>query len=73
MRNVGSRSIPPGQAVHEHDELGGEGLVYTYKHLALRELSDIGSASELGAILAKTHGIWSKEAEDYALATVPEL
>lgn len=52
---------------------GGKKLVYTHKHLALRELSDIDPASELGAILAKTHGVWSKEAEDYALATVPEL
>ncbi len=47
---------------------GGKKLVYTQKSMDLTELAKLGEDSELGRILAKTNGVWSKEAEDYLLA-----
>ena len=52
---------------------GGKKLVYTQKRIALTSLSDISPTSELGLILAKTNGIWSKEAEEYILGCAPGL
>ncbi|WP_278252577.1 zinc-binding dehydrogenase [Candidatus Enterococcus moelleringii] len=50
---------------------GGKKLVYTHKQSELKKLSEIDPASELGQILAKTDGIWSKEAEEYVLKQFP--
>lgn len=50
---------------------GGKKLVYTHKQSELKKLSEINPASELGQILAKTDGIWSKEAEEYVLKQFP--
>lgn len=52
---------------------GGKKLVYTHKMFDLMKLSEIDQGSELGAILEKTDGIWSKEAEAYVLATAEEI
>lgn len=52
---------------------GGKKLVYTHKDLALTNLSDLDVTSELGKILRKTNGIWSKEAENYILEHVKEV
>ena len=52
---------------------GGKKLVYTQKSMALTELAALGEDSELGRILAKTDGVWSKEAEDYLLEHQPEI
>lgn len=52
---------------------GGKKLVYTHKDFELTNLSDISRESELGKILAKTDGIWSKEAEDYVLNNYSEI
>lgn len=52
---------------------GGKKLVYTHKQSDLTKLSEVDSASELGEILAKTEGIWSKEAEAYVLNSYPEI
>lgn len=52
---------------------GGKKLVYTHKQSDLTKLSEIDPASELGRILAKTEGIWSKEAEEYLLEIYPEI
>ncbi|MGT2750591.1 zinc-binding dehydrogenase [Streptococcus orisasini] len=53
---------------------GGKKLVYTHKNfdrlaLALAQEKD----EKLSAILAKTDGIWSKEAENYILDYYPEI
>ncbi len=50
---------------------GGKKLVYTHKQSELQKLSEIDPASELGQILAKTDGIWSKKAEEYVLKQFP--
>lgn len=52
---------------------GGKKLVYTHKQSDLTKLSEVDPASELGEILAKTEGIWSKEAEAYVLNSYPEI
>lgn len=52
---------------------GGKKLVYTHKDFELTNLSDISPESELGKILAKTDGIWSKGAEDYVLNNYSEI
>ncbi|MGM0214569.1 zinc-binding dehydrogenase [Enterococcus sp. AZ109] len=52
---------------------GGKKLVYTHKQSELKKLSEIDPASELGQILAKTDGIWSKEAEEYVLKHFPVI
>nr|MBO1338375.1 zinc-binding dehydrogenase [Enterococcus sp. 665A] len=52
---------------------GGKKLVYTHKQSDLTKLSEIDPDSELGEILAKTDGIWSKEAEEYLLKSYPEI
>ena len=46
---------------------GGKKLVYTHKNMDLTPLAMVEEDSELGGILAKTNGIWSKEAEEYIL------
>lgn len=46
---------------------GGKKLVYTQKSMDLTKLADLAADSPLGKILAKTNGVWSKEAEDYLL------
>lgn len=52
---------------------GGKKLVYTHKKLDLTPLTEIEEDSELGKMLSKTKGIWSKEAEEYVLNHVKEL
>jgi threonine dehydrogenase-like Zn-dependent dehydrogenase len=52
---------------------GGKKLVYTHKNIPLTKLADVDPESDLGRILAKTNGIWSKEAEDYVLANAPSI
>lgn len=52
---------------------GGKKLVYTHKQSDLTKLSEVVPVSELGKILAKTEGIWSKEAEAYVLKSYPEI
>lgn len=52
---------------------GGKKLVYTHKQSDLTKLSEVDPASELGKILAKTEGIWSKAAEAYVLNSYPEI
>ncbi|GCF94272.1 L-sorbose 1-phosphate reductase [Enterococcus florum] len=52
---------------------GGKKLVYTHKKYDLTKLSDLDPASKLGQILAKTDGIWSKEAEEYVLKEFTEI
>lgn len=47
---------------------GGKKLVYTHKNFDLQRINEIDQNSELGRILKKTNGIWSKEAEDYVLS-----
>lgn len=53
---------------------GGKKLVYTHKNFDRMAISDANSVDEkLATILAKTDGIWSKEAEDYILSEYPEI
>ena len=52
---------------------GGKKLVYTHKNFDLTKLSEVDPESDLGRILAKTNGVWSKEAEEYILANEPEI
>lgn len=46
---------------------GGKKLVYVEKEMARQAIDTISSATELGAILKNSKGIWSKEAENYLL------
>lgn len=60
--------------LHQPEIGGGKKLVYTHKNFALTALDAAGDlSSELATILRKTNGIWSQEAEDYILATMPEI
>ncbi len=52
---------------------GGKKLVYTHKDLPLTALDDVDPRSELGRILARSKGVWSKEAEDYVLSRERDL
>ena len=52
---------------------GGKKLVYTHKNIDLTNITDIDENSDLGTILKKTDGIWSKEAEEYVLRTYPDI
>jgi len=52
---------------------GGKKLVYTHKEMPLRKLSELDPNDPLAEILIKTDGIWSKEAEEYILATQTEI
>lgn len=60
--------------LHQPEIGGGKKLVYTHKSFPLTQLASANLLSdELGVILEKTNGIWSKEAEVYLLATMPEI
>lgn len=59
---------------------GGKKLIYTHKDLPLTAISDFGILgktlpfySDLAAIIAKTNGLWSVEAEEYLLQNAPEI
>lgn len=52
---------------------GGKKLIYTHKQFDLTKLSECPKDTELGKILAKTDGIWSKEAETYLLKSYPKI
>ncbi|KAF1306118.1 zinc-binding dehydrogenase [Enterococcus saccharolyticus] len=52
---------------------GGKKLVYTHKEMPLTKLSSLDTDSELFAILEKTDGIWSKEAEEYILKNQKDI
>lgn len=52
---------------------GGKKLIYTQKEMDLLKLATIDPDSELGKILAKTSGVWSKEAEEYILGNAKEI
>lgn len=55
-------------------EIGGaKKVIYTHKDMTLTALSDVPFDSPLGNILAKTDGVWSKEAEDYILQNQQEI
>lgn len=58
---------------HQKEVGGAKKIVYTHKNMDLTKLADIDPDSELGKILAKTDGIWSKEAEAYVLTNMKEI
>ena len=45
---------------HQKEIGGAKKVIYTHKKMDLTALSDISASSELGQILAKTKGVWSK-------------
>jgi hypothetical protein len=51
---------------------GGKKLVYTGKSISLTPLGSIADPT-LAAIMARHHGIWSGEAEQYLLAHAEEI
>lgn len=60
--------------LHQPEIGGGKKLVYTHKDFPLTDLSSVETLShELSDILKNTNGIWSKEAEEYLLATMAEI
>ena len=54
---------------------GGKKVVYTQKKFTLESLEKLmqDENSELGKILKKNDGIWSKEAEDYIMKNTEEI
>ncbi len=59
---------------------GGKKLIYTHKELPLTAIADfeiVGKSNplyaELAAIVSKTKGLWSVEAEAYLLANAPNI
>lgn len=58
---------------HQKEIGGAKKVIYTHKKMDLTALSDISASSELGQILAKTKGVWSKQAEDYVLSHMPDI
>lgn len=59
---------------------GGKKLIYTHKDLPLTAISDFGILgktqpfyNDLAAIIAKTNGLWSVEAEEYLIQNAPEI
>lgn len=59
---------------------GGKKLIYTHKRLDLVAIADFASRgktepfyAELGRIVEKSNGLWSKAAEDYLLDHAPEI
>ena len=58
---------------HQKEIGGAKKVIYTHKKMDLTALSDVPASSELGQILAKTNGLWSKEAEDYVLSHMPDI
>ncbi len=59
---------------------GGKKLIYTHKELTLTAIADFEMAGktdplfgELAAIVSKTKGLWSIEAEAYLLANAPDI
>ena len=54
---------------------GGKKVVYTQKKFMLESLEKLmqDENSELGKILKKNDGIWSKEAEDYILKNTEKI
>ena len=54
---------------------GGKKVVYTQKKFMLESLEKLmqDENSELGKILKKNNGIWSKEAEDYILKNTEKI
>ncbi|WP_185515002.1 zinc-binding dehydrogenase [Listeria booriae] len=59
--------------LHQPEIGGGKKLVYTHKKIDLTKLANLTEQDELGKILSKTQGIWSKEAESYVLTSYPEI
>lgn len=47
-------------------------MVYSGKKFDRIELAKVDPATDLGKILAKHDGLWSKEAEDWILANEPD-
>lgn len=58
---------------HQKEIGGAKKVIYTHKKMDLTALSDVSASSELGQILAKTKGVWSKQAEDYVLSHMPDM
>ncbi|MDX8417627.1 zinc-binding dehydrogenase [Absicoccus intestinalis] len=58
---------------HQKEIGGAKKVIYTHKKMDLTALSDVSASSELGQILAKTKGVWSKQAEDYVLSHMPDI
>ena len=54
---------------------GGKKVVYTQRKFSLESLDKImeDKNSDLGKILKKNNGIWSKEAEDYILGNTEKI
>lgn len=55
---------------------GGKKLVYTHKRFGLKSLESLTDSADdvaLKEILNKSHGIWSKEAEDLVLNDFPDI
>lgn len=52
---------------------GGKKLTYTHKSFGRIDLETVDPESELGQILAAHDGAWSPEAEEWILATMPDV
>lgn len=52
---------------------GGKKLVYTHKAFDRIDLDAVDPQTPLGRILAAHEGLWSPEAEEWILATMPEI
>jgi threonine dehydrogenase-like Zn-dependent dehydrogenase len=52
---------------------GGKKLVYSGKKFDRIELAKVDPSSALGQILARHDGLWSKEAEQWILANMPDI
>ncbi|GAF41015.1 L-sorbose-1-phosphate reductase [Agrilactobacillus composti DSM 18527 = JCM 14202] len=62
-----------GETTMDQPEIGGgKKLVYSSKKFDRIELAKVDSKSELGQILEKHDGLWSKEAEDWILQNKPD-
>ena len=62
-----------GETTMNQPEIGGgKKMVYSGKKFDRIELAKVDPATDLGKILAKHDGLWSKEAEDWILANEPD-
>ena len=59
--------------LHQPEIGGGKKLVYTHKNFDRIELNKVDPQSELGIILQNHNGLWSKEAENWILANMPDI
>ena len=59
--------------LHQTEIGGGKKIVYTHKDMALKDISQVEKDSELGRILSKNNGVWSKEAEEYILGHTKDI